>query len=364
MKAPIVLGSTVLALFSVVSIAFAASTIGNNITTEGTLSVTGASTLTGAATLSSTLSVTGGTTLVGATSTNLAVSGRATTSELWITGTGALNVLTTATSTFTRGGLSVSGGGFASDQGLTISGGKLEATGIAATLGPTNLTTLSASGAVTLSSTLSVTSLATLSGGLLVNTSSSTITHLSGIFSTTTQATSTTLAVTGRATTSGLYVTNTFEFQGIATTTFARGGLSVSGGGLASSQGLTLSGGQLEATNIAAVLGPTTITNLTLTAGTSTSLAVTGRATTTALYVSNSLITGIASVGIATSSPGQEVGIAGDVLITSAATTTLNLFSTSGTAGSCLQLRAPNGLRYRLYVNDSAALVTEAGDCQ
>ena len=57
--------AVVVSVFAVVSLASATSTISTNISTGGTLAVTGASTLTGAVTASATLAVTGASTLTG-----------------------------------------------------------------------------------------------------------------------------------------------------------------------------------------------------------------------------------------------------------------------------------------------------------
>ncbi len=75
------LSLTVLSFFLVAGVLYSATTIGSNITTAGTLSVTDTSTLTGAVTtgaaltVGTTLTVTGNTTLANASSTVLTVSG-------------------------------------------------------------------------------------------------------------------------------------------------------------------------------------------------------------------------------------------------------------------------------------------------
>lgn len=73
-------------------------------------------------------------------------------------------------------------------------------------------------------------------------------------------------------------------------------------------------------------------------------------------------------VGIATTSPGEEVGIAGDVLMSSGATTTLRMHSTLANTGSCIQLRGTNGVNFRVFASATTSsygfLQVEAGNCQ
>lgn len=76
--------------------------------------------------------------------------------------------------------------------------------------------------------------------------------------------------------------------------------------------------------------------------------------------------------GMATSSPGQEVGITGDVFQASAATTTHFLSSTGTSKGGCIEMLRSNGTKVRIYVGatttgetmDGNFLVVEAGTCQ
>src|SRR3989338_4451486 len=176
-------------------------------------------------------------TLTQATSTNFAITGFATSSTIYITQ--SLTYTGTATSTFTRGGLSVSGGGLASDQGLVVSAGKALITQI----------DITGTGTSTSAGGISSAGLAS-SQGLVVSAGQIIAPQAVLTSATLTQATSTNFAITGRATTSQLYVTNLLEVQGIATSTFTRGGLSVSGGGLASDQGLVVSAGKALITQI------------------------------------------------------------------------------------------------------------------
>ncbi|MEK7121728.1 MAG: tail fiber domain-containing protein, partial [Patescibacteria group bacterium] len=112
-----------------------------------------------------------------------------------VTATSTLNYLGTATSTWSSAGLSVAGGGLASSQGLTITGGDI------------------------------------ISSGKLTLTDSATSTS-SGGFTT-----------TGWLNSGGLISSGRINLTGTATSTFDSSGLSVAGGGLKSSAGLTLTGG-------------------------------------------------------------------------------------------------------------------------
>ncbi|MEK7136401.1 MAG: hypothetical protein AAB821_02315 [Patescibacteria group bacterium] len=103
---------SVLSFFLVTGVLYASSTIGANMVTTGTLSVTGISTLTGAVTAASTLAVTGASTLTGAVTSAGIITGDDVTSvddvtagdDLVVSG-GALTVTTTnaATSTISVG---------------------------------------------------------------------------------------------------------------------------------------------------------------------------------------------------------------------------------------------------------------------
>jgi hypothetical protein len=88
---------------------------------------------------------------------------------------------------------------------------------------------------------------------------------------------------------------------------------------------------------------------------------VNGMATTTA---SNGNIATEGSMGVATSSPAQELGVSGDVMLGSAATTSIIIDATTAATGGCIQLEGSNDTIYRLYVNNAGNLVTEAGSCQ
>ncbi len=90
-------------------------------------------------------------------------------------------------------------------------------------------------------------------------------------------------------------------------------------------------------------------------------LEINGMATTTA--ASGNIATQ-GTLGVATTTPSQEIGVAGDAFFGSSATTTVFVTSTGSTKGGCLQLTGTNGTTYRIYVGGAGTLVTEAGSCQ
>jgi hypothetical protein len=63
-------------------------------------------------------------------------------------------------------------------------------------------------------------------------------------------------------------------------------------------------------------------------------------------------------VGIGTTSPSTELAVS------SAATTTLNLHSSSATKGGCIQLEGPDGTVFRAYATTSGPLYMEIGSCK
>lgn len=76
-------------------------------------------------------------------------------------------------------------------------------------------------------------------------------------------------------------------------------------------------------------------------------------------------------VGVASSTPFQELGVTGDIAAQSAATTTLTLDSTTALTGSCLNMRGADGTRYQAYIvaTTSSQGVTgswyiKSGSCQ
>lgn len=73
-------------------------------------------------------------------------------------------------------------------------------------------------------------------------------------------------------------------------------------------------------------------------------------------------------VGISSTTPSKVLGVAGDAMFISAATTTITISSTGGAgSGSCLQMENGNSANtmYRVYVNGAGTgLTIEAGACQ
>ena len=72
----------------------------------------------------------------------------------------------------------------------------------------------------------------------------------------------------------------------------------------------------------------------------------------------------IGGIGVASSSPSQEVGIVGDMHLGSAATTTLTISSSGTDTGGCIQLEGADGTMYRIYATTTGPLIAEAGSCQ
>lgn len=154
-------------------------------------------------------------------------------------------------------------------------------------------------------------------------------------------------------------------------------------------------GGFLVAGGDAQILGPlnTTFINATGTTASfinfasttslsaSNLISINGGGTST---IANGLTVGTSggTFGVGTSTPGQEVGIFGDILQSSGATTTHTVYSTSGTQGGCIELESPSvaGEWVRVYVggfgatntassaviqaDGRALLVVELGRCQ
>ena len=97
-------------------------------------------------------------------------------------------------------------------------------------------------------------------------------------------------------------------------------------------------------------------------------------------FDSNTLVieSGGNRVGVASSSPMQELGVVGDIAAGSAATTTLQLTTSSATIGGCIDMKSATGTAYRMYIgsndiatttgvaNNRTALVAfwEFGSCQ
>ena len=159
-------------------------------------------------------------------------------------------------------------------------------------------------------------------GRLLLNNATSTITNLSMITSTTTNATTTSLGVTGLA-----------QFTG----------------------------------GILANSSTSTITSLVMVDATSTSLYASGRAAFNSIFsvaATSSLATTTVNRFLVVGSTTPQHNTA-DVLIDGAATTTLQISTSLITAGGCIQMKSPTGANTRVYVGGAGTnLVVEAGLCK
>ena len=98
-------------------------------------------------------------------------------------------------------------------------------------------------------------------------------------------------------------------------------------------------------------------------------LEINGFATTTA---ASGNFANQGTVGVGTSTPSQELGVAGDGIFVSSATSTITISSTASSKGGCLQLEGDNDTFYRAYVvasttnaqGTNAVLRVESGACQ
>lgn len=117
-----------------------------------------------------------------------------------------------------------------------------------------------------------------------------------------------------------------------------------------------LSTGMLNASSTLAVTGVTNHYG---------NINVNGFATTTA---SNGNIATEGSLGVGTSTPGQELGVNGDVLAGGAGTTTLYARSATANTGGCIELLGTDGVTRRIYVGatttNTGRLIVEAGACK
>jgi len=111
------------------------------------------------------------------------------------------------------------------------------------------------------------------------------------------------------------------------------------------------------------------ISNASSTVGSTLNVSGVFQASSTALV--NGLRVDTGTLGVASSTPAQEVGIVGDVIMGSAATTSLIIGSTDAESGGCIQLRGTDGLHYRIYIvatttpsTPTKGLYVEQGICQ
>src|SRR3989344_6624375 len=77
-------------------------------------------------------------------------------------------------------------------------------------------------------------------------------------------------------------------------------------------------------------------------------------------FDSNTLVieSGGNRVGVASSSPMQELGVVGDIAAGSAATTTLQLTTSSATIGGCIDMKSATGTAYRMYIGSNDIATT------
>ena len=72
-------------------------------------------------------------------------------------------------------------------------------------------------------------------------------------------------------------------------------------------------------------------------------------------------------LGIASTTPSEELSVTGDVFVGSAATTTVFIHSTNATAGAgCIEMTDTTGIKRRIYIDgdNNTSLKVEAGTCQ
>ena len=192
----------------------------------------------------------------------------------------------------------------------------------AATTISTSITTggtLDVTGASTLSGGLTVTGTSTISGGVSVGGGYGS--GLSGLF----------FFDTGR-----VQVNGDVNVNGNATTTASNGNFATQG---------TLT-----------VAGATTVTGLsTLTGG---YVSVASSTVSSTLHV-------LTSVGVATSTPAESLGVAGNGYFGSTGTTSVAIWSGTSLKGGCLQMKAPSdGLNYAVYVSGAGTVVATLGNCE
>ncbi|TSC69112.1 MAG: Outer membrane autotransporter [Parcubacteria group bacterium Gr01-1014_66] len=192
--------------------------------------------------------------------------------------------------------------------------------------------TLTNTGAATLSSTLTTTGAATFNGNVTLGDAATDVILSTGLLNA-----SSTLAVTG---VSNFY--GNINVNGFATTTAASGNFDTQGRVMASST--------LVVTGVTNQYG---------------NILVNGFATTTA--ASGNFATN-GTIGVASTTPGQELGVTGDVLAGGPGTTTLYARSSSASTGGCIELLGPNDVTYRIYAGatttNTGRLIVEAGACK
>ncbi|MBU6415164.1 hypothetical protein KGQ34_02905 [Patescibacteria group bacterium] len=158
------------------------------------------------------------------------------------------------------------------------------------------------------------------------------------------------------ASTTILSTTGNFMVNGFATTTATNGNIATQGtltvtGASTHTGNTTFGSGYTAGSGTGALL--TGASGLFQTNG---DINVNGNATTSA---STGTFTTQGKIGGGgTTTPATEIATTGS------GTTTLFLNSTSATQGSCIAMQSPNGTRYAVYVNNAGALTAVAGSCK
>src|SRR3989344_619398 len=165
----------------------------------------------------------------------------------------------------------------------------------------------------------------------------------------------------------------TYSASTISTNITTGGSLTVSGASTFgdASTDVNLFTGTLQASTTALFTSGFTSFGLIQASSTSANLLINGFATTTAsngnietegtLTVERGIAT---SLGVASTSPPQELGIVGDIIAGSGATTTLILSSSLANTGGCIQLEGANGTMFKIYATTTGPLIATSGTCQ
>lgn len=133
--------------------------------------------------------------------------------------------------------------------------------------------------------------------------------------------------------------------------------LAMSGSVWATSLGTSITvTGSLTASSTMAISGVSTFYG---------NVAVNGFATTTA---STGAFATESTVGVATSTPGQELGVTGDILTGGTATSALIMRPSTSGVGGCIELLGTDNKTYRIYAgattSNSGALIVQVGSCK
>ena len=331
-----------LAAFFVAALGVYATTIGTNISVTGTLDSSGA------ATMSSTLTVSGNSSLASADIGGAYAAG------------GSGSTITAAGKAQFNGNLEING--FAT---TTASNGNFATEGTLTVTGNSVLTSADIGGAYTAGGgsgiTLTAAGLGQFNGALELNGFATTTAATGNIDTEGSLFASSTLAVGGITT---LY--NDLRVNQYATTTASNGNFATEGT-ITADGILTITGNSvLTSADIGGAYsaGGSGITLTTAGKGQfNGDLEINGFATTTA---TSGNFANQGTVGVGTTTPSQELGVAGDGLFVSSATTTITISSTGAVGGGCLQMENGAGdTMYRIYVVAAGnSLRVEAGACQ